>query len=357
MKGEHPTCLTCADCQEQLDGHLQHSLPPARARAVQHHLAWCDLCRDMSMSRAHSRIATGEEPLRAPPWDLDAPAAAHREERHPASARAETPMPRSVPLAWAVVTAAAAFVGVVGLVWAALAFVWLGASRGPAHLTQLMTIFLAASLVALAFSRILLARRLAQIHGLWDDIYVRLVERCQLVGQLSALLRKHSQTESTLVDDIDYLLGRMEETNDPHIHAAVQNGLVLTVQTALEHLHQNEQLQRDAAFRKTLEVIGVVDTQLLHLRDRFNASVRVYNRLLNILPFSIAARLMRATERALFPMLIPWWSTDPAAYGSTGAEDIRQTLQRWRAPRVLAPSQRIEWSTRAGLMRAAEKLR
>lgn len=207
-----------------------------------------------------------------------------------------------------------------------------------------------------AVCRTCLKRKLASIHALWDDIYVQIVERCVLVGALSDHLRKRLKVNPKIVDDIQFLLRRMSETNDPHTQAAVQNGLVLTVQTAVEQFHRSEEMKQDSSLYRTMEAIGLVDSQLATLRDRFNDRIRRYNRLLNTLPFSVAARIMRAPERPLFPMLIPWWSMDPAAYGSISADDIRQTLQTWRAPLILAPTQRPEWGDGKPVIRVADEL-
>ena len=210
--------------------------------------------------------------------------------------------------------------------------------------------------MTLVFCRACLMRRLERIRSLWDDIYFRVRERCHLVGELSNQLRRRLKTNPKLVDDIQYLLMRMEETSDPRTHAAVQNGMVLTVQTAVEQFHRSAALRVDSEMSKIMQSISLVDSRLAPLRDRFNDSVRRYNALLNKLPFSLVARLTRADEKSLFPMLIPWWSTDPAAYGAITSDEIRQTLQIWRAPVILAPSQRMEWSGRPPVIRVADKL-
>ena len=207
-----------------------------------------------------------------------------------------------------------------------------------------------------AFCRICLMRRVERIRGLWDDIYFCLRKRCELVGDLSDQLRVRLKTNPKLADDIRYLLRRMEETNDPHTHAAVQNGLVLTVQTAVEQFHRMEKFRADSELSSTMHKIGGVDSQLLPMRDRFNESVRRYNSLLNVPPFSAIAYLTRTEERPLFAMLIPWWSTDPAAYGSISTDEIRHRLQKDHAPLILAPSQRAEWSGDSRVVRVADRL-
>ena len=207
-----------------------------------------------------------------------------------------------------------------------------------------------------AVCRTCLKRKLASIHALWDDIYLHIVKRCHLVGTLSDHLRKRLKAHPKIVDDIQFLLRKMSETNDPHTQAAVQNGLVLTVQTAVEQFHRSEEMKQDSDLYRTMEAIGLVDSQLAPLRDRFNDRIRRYNRLLNTLPFSIAAHIMRTPERPPFPMLIPWWSMDPAAYGSIKADDIRQSLQTWRAPLILAPTQRPEQADGKPVIRVANEL-
>lgn len=211
-------------------------------------------------------------------------------------------------------------------------------------------------ITTLVLCRVCIRRKLEAILGLWDDIYRHIIERCTLCGTLSQQLQKWLRGDPKIVDDIQYLLRRMEETNDPHTHAAVQNGLVLTVQTAVEQFHRQSQLKDDSELARTMQAIGVVDSRLAPLRDRFNDRVRSYNKLLNTPPFSLVAWLTRDEERTLFPMLIPWWSTDPAAYGAISSDDIRQTLQTWRAPLILAPSHQPNWQGGQPVIRVADKL-
>ncbi len=227
---------------------------------------------------------------------------------------------------------------------------------GATDLWALLGIVMACLGVMMVFCRACLKRELHHILTLWDDIYFRLRERCELVTLLSDHLRTKLKTNPKLADDIRYLLKRMEETNDPHTHAAVQNGLVLTVQTAVEQFHRSGEFRADGDLSKTMEAIGVVDSQLGPLRDRFNDRVRHYNSRLNTPPFSVVAYMTRADERRIFPMLIPWWSTDPSAYGVVSSEDIRLTLTTEHAPLILAPSQRAEWSGRPQVIRVADKL-
>jgi len=212
---------------------------------------------------------------------------------------------------------------------------------GPLALVLACTVGI---VVGLACCRLCLVRRLESIRGLWDDIYFQLRERCRLVGQLGEHLRKRLGTNPKLAEDIQYLLTRMEVTSDPHTHAAVQNGLVLTVQTAVEQFHRSEDLRQDSEMYKAMEQIAVVDSRLIPLRDRYNDSMRRYNRLLNTPPFSMVGYLTKAEEGPLFAMLIPWWSPHPETYGTITADEIRHRLQAERAPLILAPSQRAEWS-------------
>ena len=188
-----------------------------------------------------------------------------------------------------------------------------------------------------------LRRHAEKINGQWDDIYFRLRERGQLVGHLNERLRVVLRANTKLVEDIQYLLHRMEEPNDPHTHAAVQNSLVLTVQTAVEQFHRDAKFRLDSELAKAMEAIRVVDSRLAPMRDRYNELVRSHNRRVNSFPVSVAGKITHARERALFPMLIPWWSTEAAAYGAITSDDIRHQLQTWKAPLILVPSQRTQW--------------
>jgi len=224
----------------------------------------------------------------------------------------------------------------------------------------ILTLVLAACVVvlgtAVAVCWLCLKYGLRDLHGRWDDIYFRLRERCELVGILGRHLRAILKSDPKTVSDIEYLLKRMEETNDTMTHAGVQNGLVLTVQTAVEQFHRTEEFQASAEIAKTMQAIGLLDSQLAPQRDRFNDCVRRYNARLNTLPFSIAAQLTRARERTFFPMLVPWWSTDPAAYGAITADQIRSQLRKSRAPLILAPSQREQWSKIRPVIPVSRKL-
>jgi hypothetical protein len=188
-----------------------------------------------------------------------------------------------------------------------------------------------------------LGHELERIRGLWDDIYFQLRKRCGLVAQLNEHLRKLLRTNPKLVEDIQYLLRRMEETNDPYTHAAIQNTLLLTVLTAVEQFHRDVAFQSDRDISETMAAIETVDSRLAPRRDRFNRCVRAYNAHLNTPPFSLLARAVRHHERPIFPIQIPYWSTDAAAYGRLTADKFLHQLQSSRAPVILAPSQRGQW--------------
>jgi len=184
-----------------------------------------------------------------------------------------------------------------------------------------------------------LKREREYLSSLWDDVYFRLRERCQLVRELNVHLRRLLRTNPKLVDDIQFLLQSMEETNDPRTHAAVQNSLVLTVQTAVEQFHRSIEFQSDRDLRRIMRGVEAVDDRLAPLRDRYNDRVQLYNRSINTPPLSFLSRLTHSSERALFPMLIPWWSTEASAYGHVTASDIRHQLETWKAPLIILPSQ------------------
>ncbi len=89
----------------------------------------------------------------------------------------------------------------------------------------------------------------------------------------------------------------------------------------------------------TINAIGGVDSRLAPLRDYYNRLTQRYNDQLKSRFSAIIARAMGGTTASSFPMLIPWWSTDTAAYGKITAEDIKHTLETWKAPMIVAPSQ------------------
>jgi len=210
----------------------------------------------------------------------------------------------------------------------------------PIEIWGLVGILTAAACAAVWICHMCLRRALRALHGLWDDIYFLLRERCQLVQALSRHMRTLLPGDSRVADDIDYLLQRMETTHQPFTHAAVQNGLVLTVQTAVEQFHRDPRFDAQPEISKTMDAIAVLDSHLAPLRDQFNERTRRYNSRLGQIPFFLAAWLTVHRERPLFPMLIPWWSTNPTAYGRTLPDEIRRHLQENKAPLILAPSRR-----------------
>lgn len=223
----------------------------------------------------------------------------------------------------------------------AIALIWLSTEAiGPLGIIHSVVIGGLIALGAVAGSCWLwLKREKEYLSSLWDDVYVRLRERCQLVRELNVHLRRLLRTNPKLVDDIQFLLQSMEETSDPRTHAAVQNSLILTVQTAVEQFHRSVEFQSDPELRRIMRGVEAVDDRLAPLRDRYNDRVQLYNRSINTLPLSFLTRLTQSSERALFPMLIPWWSTEASAYGHVTASDIRHQLETWKAPLIILPSQ------------------
>lgn len=111
----------------------------------------------------------------------------------------------------------------------------------------------------------------------WGAISPLLRERCSLVRRLGEQMRELPQATTRSADDIDYLLERVGETDDPYEHAGVQNGLVLTVQRALEEYHRSEQVRAQLGISATMNAISAVDSRLAPLRDHFNGLTQSYN--------------------------------------------------------------------------------
>jgi LemA protein len=198
----------------------------------------------------------------------------------------------------------------------------------------------AAAISAVTCRRCLMADRTA-LQQLWGDIRPLLRHRCQLVGTLTQEIRELSDSSgAAFAEDIDYLLELVDGTEHPHEHAGIQNGLVLTVQRGLEHYYRLPEFREARGISDAMDAISLVDSRLAPLRDRYNDRINRYNSRLKKFPFSLVGRAERAKERSLFLMLIPWWSTDEAAFGGVSAEEIKQMLETWKAPMVVAPRRR-----------------
>ncbi len=195
--------------------------------------------------------------------------------------------------------------------------------------------------VALATSAVVCRRCLmrdkAMLEQLWAGIRPLLKKRCQLVLGLTQQIREISDSESVFSGDIEYLLEMVDGTEDPYEHAGIQNGLVLTVQRGLEEYHKRPEFRQARGVSDAMGAISLVDSRLAALRDEYNARVNRYNSRVKAFPFSVVARVERLGGRSLFPMLIPWWSTDEAAFAGVSAEEMKQVLETWKAPMVSSP--------------------
>lgn len=204
-----------------------------------------------------------------------------------------------------------------------------------------MSWVLGLGVVAVATSAVVCHRCLmgdkATLEQLWRAICPLLRKRCQLVGGLTQQIREISDSESMFAEDIEYLLEMVDGTEDPYEHAGIQNGLVLTVQRGLEEYHRRPEFRQARGISEAMGAVSLVDSRLAPLRDRYNERAKRYNSRVKAFPFSVAARVERLGERSLFPMLIPWWSTDEAAFGGVSAEEIKQVLETWKAPMVAPP--------------------
>jgi len=161
------------------------------------------------------------------------------------------------------------------------------------HVWSLISLVLLVSGAVLTICWLWLRREAEAINSLWDDICLLLRERCHLVRELSQHLRAALHTNPKLVDDIDYLLERMEQTADPGTHAAVRNSLTLTVQTAVEQFHRSSEFRSDSELGMVLRRIEATDDRLGPLRDRYNARVKTYTERITTLPFSLVSRFVR----------------------------------------------------------------
>lgn len=202
--------------------------------------------------------------------------------------------------------------------------------------TLLAAIGTSALAAALIISRIYLTRDLMKIRRAWKGILPLLQERRRLVKQLSAQMRALLGSLA-VVDDIDFVLSKASDSDNASRHAAVQNGLIMTVQKALDEFHRNRSLHDAPDLFATIEAIGVVDSRIAPRRNHFNELVKRHNDRLDIQPFQIMAQLLGVSREIDFPMLIPWWSTDEACYAGNSSERIKHMWEMYEDTPVIVP--------------------
>ena len=216
-------------------------------------------------------------------------------------------------------------------------------SQGPLILLSVVLSGLGAATVCVLICRRSARRLLNRINGMWDDVYLHMIKRCEIIRAIIGLLQGISTADLGIVRDLDYLLKKMERTNDVKTHAGIQNGLLLTLQTGIEFCHRGVAESRDekasGALRNALSQLGAVDSKLIVLRDRHNKAAAFYETA--FLPFPLGMLLPRHLRRGRppFQMMLPWWSTDPAAYGAVSVSELRQAIFQQKLPLVLAPSE------------------
>lgn len=215
------------------------------------------------------------------------------------------------------------------------------------------------SLLALVLivCRVFLTRDRWAIRRTWHAMYPLLQERRRLVKQLSAQMRALLGSLA-VVDDIDYVLLRASDSDNAKRHAAVQNGLIMTVQKALDEFHRNRSLHDAPELFATIEAIGVLDSRIAPRRNYFNMLVQRHNDRIETQPFQIMAALLGVLREEDFPMLIPWWSTDEGCYAGDKSEAIRHMWELYEdTPVIVPPTLQLEMPKEAagygvaGLMR------
>jgi len=185
-----------------------------------------------------------------------------------------------------------------------------------------------------------MASRIAnQIYGTWDEIYLLLLKRCESLRLIARLLRRIMPGDPQIAANFDYLLNKMEKTCDVKTHAGIQNGLLLTLKTAIECCHGQSAGRLDPELREVVREVGVVDSALLALREHHNQAARSYGMVFCSFPFRILLPPALRSGRPSFQMVIPWWSIDPAAYGTMRASDLRKLMTEEKVPLILAPGQ------------------
>jgi len=193
--------------------------------------------------------------------------------------------------------------------------------------------------VALIISRIYLTRDLIAVRRTWKGILPLLRERCRLVQQLSAQIRDLLGSLA-VVDDIEFVLSKASDADDAKRHAAVQNGLVMTVQKALDEFHRNRSLHEEPELFATIEAIGVVDSRIAPRRNHHNMLVERHNDRIERQPFQIMAAFLGVRREVDFPMLIPWWSTDELCYAGNKSEKIKHLWDLYEDTPVIVPPSR-----------------
>lgn len=190
--------------------------------------------------------------------------------------------------------------------------------------------------MVLIISRVYLTRDRLQIRRTWKGIYPLLQERRRLVKQLSAQMRALLGSLA-VVDDIDFVLSKASDSDNAKRHAAVQNGLIMMVQKALDEFHRNRSLHDAPDLFATIEAIGVVDSRIAPRRNHFNLLVERHNDRIEVQPFQVMAALLGVTREEGFSMLIPWWSTDELCYSGDKSEKIKHMWELYEDTPVIVP--------------------
>ncbi len=175
---------------------------------------------------------------------------------------------------------------------------------------------------ALGLTPVYLRWRREQINALWDDIYIQLRQRYTVLRAFAQFAAKELGDAALPQDQLDSRLKELEETNDPLTHADLHNEFIPMILRAVQQCHRDAGLRHDPVWRDALDKMGLIDSLLVVLRDRYNERAQHYNELLYRFPFSLVTSLLGIPEKPAFPLVIHWWSSDPRAYGGTGVPAI-----------------------------------
>jgi len=165
------------------------------------------------------------------------------------------------------------------------------------------------------------------IEGVWFEIYLQVLRRCELIPQLLRVVRSHLPDQVELADTLQQMRWDAERTANRQEQAAIQGRLSMALKTVVHQTHRLAELRDDFDYMNLLRELALTESHLAISRDRYNRLIENHNTMVLKYPFKPIARGLKLSALQDFPMEITWWTPDS------------QLMERTRLPAPPLPNQ------------------
>jgi LemA protein len=158
--------------------------------------------------------------------------------------------------------------------------------------TLLLFVVAAGALAWAVVSYNLLVRDRNRVAQSWSDVGVQLARRHDLIPKLVETVRRHTDYEQSVLEEITALRARGLEEPSPAALGAVEGELGRRLQVLLARAEAYPELKASQSFAELMRNLSDTEDQLQFARRYYNGAVNNFNTRVAMFPDLLVARLL-----------------------------------------------------------------